>query len=218
MEIWSFINSKGGSGKTTLATNVAACLSVKYAKRVCLVDSDPQGSVRDWQEECGYKTFPVIGLDRKQSLKMIHSVINENDFDYVLIDTPGRSTDLIAASIALSDKVIIPIQPSPYDIWSVGDIVEILEARKEVANKPISFFAVNRAIKNTKLEKEVNEALQQYNLPVLKTHVTHRVVYAQAAAKGITVFETSHSEAINEINELTREIIHGPIKSENEKK
>jgi chromosome partitioning protein len=206
MEIWSLINSKGGVGKTTIGTNIAHAL-VLAGHRVCLIDADPQGSVRDWQEKSSWDHFPVIGLDRKQSLKMLKSLIRESEFDYAIIDTPGKAIDTVGVSISLSNKIVIPIQPSPYDVWATSDVVEVIKARQEVAKgQPAAAFIINRAIKNTKLGKDVNEALQDYSFPVLPTPIIQRVGYAQAAALGKTVFLEGFKDAADEIRKLTKEI------------
>lgn len=207
MEIWALLNGKGGVGKTTLATNIAHSLMMQ-GKRVCLVDADPQGSVRDWQDTSGWDQYPVIGLDRKQTLKMIRSTVSEKEFDYVIIDTPGKIADVVGCAVAVSDKVIIPVQPSPYDIWASLDTIKLIKARQEIADdRPLACFVISRAITNTKLGKEVFEALEEYNIPILKTPTTQRVGYAKSAALGKTVFAENIKEAAEEITKITKEIM-----------
>lgn len=207
MEIWTFLNGKGGVGKTTIATNIAHAL-VMLGKKVCLVDADPQGSVRDWQDTSGWDKFSVIGLDRKQTLKMVRSAISAKEFDYAIIDTPGKIADIVGSAVAVSDKVIIPVQPSPYDIWATLDTIEIIRARQDIADgSPAAAFVISRAIANTKLGKEVFAALKEYSFPVLKTPTTQRVGYAKAAALGKTVFSENIKEASEEIMKITKEIM-----------
>lgn len=206
MEIWSFCNSKGGSGKTTCVTNIAHSLVLK-GKNVCAIDADPQGSLRDWQDISGCEAFPVVGLDRGQSLKLIRKTFLDGNYDYVLIDTPGKSDGLTGTAISVSDKVIIPVQPSPYDVWATRDVVDLVKARQEIADGlPKAFFLISRAIPNTNIGKDVFDVLTEYGLPVLNHFTSQRVIYPSSASDGKTVFSSRNKDAINEINEISDEI------------
>jgi chromosome partitioning protein len=207
MEIWSFLNGKGGVGKTTLATNIAHALTL-LGKRICVVDADPQGSVRDWQDISGWDKYSVVGLDTTQTLKMIRSTLSEKEFDYVIVDTPGRLANVVTSAVTVSDKVIIPVQPSPYDIWASMDTIELVKARQDIAaGLPASAFVISRAIANTTLGKEVFDALKEYELPILKSFTTQRVGYAKAAALGGTVFSENMKDASKEIMGIAEELI-----------
>jgi chromosome partitioning protein len=139
---------------------------------------------------------------------MIRSVVNEKEFDYAIVDTPGRMADVVGSAVAVSDKVIIPVQPSPYDIWATHDTIELIKARQEIADgKPLAAFVISRAIKNTTLGKDVFEALAEYNLPILKNPTTQKVGYARAAALGKTVFSENIKDASEEIMKVTKEIM-----------
>ena len=106
------------------------------------------------------------------------------------------------AAIKCADVILIPVQPSPYDIWACEDLVDIIKARQEVTNgKPKAAFVISRVIKNTQLGKEIREALEGYGLPVFKNFTTQRVIYAKSAATGSTVLT-------NEINEDAAKEIH----------
>lgn len=140
MEIWSFCNSKGGAGKTTCVTNIAHGLVLK-GKCVCVIDADPQGSLRDWQDISNWDLFPVVGLDRFQSLRILKKTFVKKDYDYVLVDTPGKTESITGVAISIANKVIIPVQPSPYDVWSSKDVVNLVKTRQNMfKGQPMAFF------------------------------------------------------------------------------
>jgi chromosome partitioning protein len=199
------LNQKGGSGKTTIATNLAHALK-RDGYTVLLIDSDPQGSARDWNEASGGNIIPVVGLDRETLAKDLQAI--SQGYDWIVIDGAPQIAKLSAAAVKAADLVLIPVQPSPYDIWACADLVDIIAARREVTNgKPKAAFVISRAIKNTKLSGEINQALSDYGLPVLKAGTTQRVVYPTTAAEGLTVFSDPSSDAAREINTLKKEVL-----------
>ncbi|MBD2511917.1 AAA family ATPase [Nostoc muscorum FACHB-395] len=201
----AILNQKGGSGKTTIATNLAHALK-RDNYTVLLIDSDPQGSARDWNEASGGNIIPVVGLDRETLAKDLQAI--SQGYDWIVIDGAPQIAKLSAAAVKAADLVLIPVQPSPYDIWACADLVDIIAARREVTNgKPKAAFVISRAIKNTKLSGEINQALSDYGLPVLKAGTTQRVVYPTTAAEGLTVFSDPNSDAAREINTLKKEVL-----------
>lgn len=203
--IISILNQKGGCGKTTIAINLAHSFNISGYK-ILLVDSDPQGTARDWNALNEGSILPVIGLDRDSLAVDIKSV--QNGYDIIIIDGAPSIEKMLVASVKVSDIIIVPVQPSPYDIWATSDLVDLIKARQEVTNgKPFASFLVSRAIKNTKLSAEVSEVLKQYELPVLNAYTTQKVVYPTAASEGQTVFSTSSNEASIEIDTIKNELI-----------
>jgi chromosome partitioning protein len=204
-KIIAVLNQKGGAGKTTIATNLAHALQLEGHK-VILVDSDPQGSARDWNAASDGALIKVIGMDRATLAKDIMAVVDNHDF--IIIDGAPQIADLAIAAIKCADMILIPVQPSPYDIWACEDLVEIIKARQEITDgKPKAAFIISRVIKNTQLGKEIREALEGYNLPVFKNFTTQRVVYAKSAATGLTVLSSeSKEDAANEIRAIANEL------------
>lgn len=205
MKVIAVLNQKGGSGKTTIATHLARALQLQGSS-VLLVDSDKQGSARDWSAVNESNPVTVIGLDRPT---LDRDLKNVSDKDFVVIDGSPQATDLAVSAIKAADFVLIPVQPSPYDIWATSDLVDLVKQRIEMTdNKLKSAFVVSRAIKNTKIGSEVSEVLIEYGLPVLNAKIVQRIAYPNSAAIGKTVFETESktSDAVAEMNALATEV------------
>lgn len=109
----------------------------------------------------------------------------------------------------VADFILIPVQPSPYDLWATANLIDLIKQRIEMTEGKLkAAFVISRLIKNTKIGNEVNEVLQEFELPVLESKITQRICYPNSASMGKTVFETekANSEAINEIQALAKEI------------
>ena len=206
MKVIGFLNQKGGVGKTTLAVHVADVLS-RRGHRTLLVDADPQGSALDWAaSRQSAPLFPVAGLPRASIHKELP--VLAKGFEFVVIDGPPRVYDVAKSAIMASDLIVIPVQPSPYDVWAAKEIMDQL--REVAVYKPAlqSVFAINRKIVNTALGRDVAQALQEYPIPVLKTAICQRVAFAESATRGQTVFDTDPaSPACKELNALVDDML-----------
>lgn len=205
MKVIAVLNQKGGSGKTTIATHLARGLQIG-GNSVLLVDSDKQGSARDWRAVDEDNPLPVIGLDRPTLDKDLKSL---SDKDFIVIDGSPQATDLAVSAIKASDFILIPVQPSPYDVWATSDLVDIVKQRIEMTDGNLkAAFVVSRAINNTNIGKEVAKVLLDYGLPVLNTKIMQRVSYPSSAAAGKTVFdiEAVSNSAVLEMTALVNEI------------
>ena len=205
MKVISVLNQKGGSGKTTIATHLARAIQLKGFS-VLLVDSDPQGSSRDWAAVNEENPVPVVGIDRPTIERDLKRIAEK---DYVIIDGAPQAADLAISAIKASDIIIIPVQPSPYDIWATSDLVDLVKQRIEMTDGKLkAAFVVSRTIKGTKIGKEISIALSDYGLPVLETSITQRVIYPTSASIGSSVLdEEPTGEASKEINNLINEIL-----------
>ena len=204
MKVIAVLNQKGGSGKTTIATHLARALQLAGAD-VLLVDSDPQGSARDWAAVREDQPLTVVGIDRPTIDRDLKQVARK---DFVVIDGAPQAADLAVSAIKAAHFVLIPVQPSPYDIWATADLVELVKQRIEVTDGKLqAAFVVSRAIKGTRIGAEVTEALNGYGLPVLESRITQRVSYPGTAAAGSTVMDAEpDSDAAAEVRALANEI------------
>lgn len=207
-QVIALANQKGGVGKTTVTVNLARAMQLA-GQRVLIVDSDPQGSARDWlqaSQNHGHDMPVVVGVDRpvlEQSIQKLRGT-----FDAILIDGAAKLQDMTISAIKAADVVLIPVQPSVLDIWAAGDLVGLIKARQAVMEgKPQAAFLVSRQIGGTRLAQDANAALAELGLPVLAGRTTQRVIYAECISMGSTVLDLEpNGSAASEIIAILREI------------
>ena len=204
MHVIAVLNQKGGSGKTTIATHLARSLQLD-GDSVLLVDSDPQGSARDWAAVREEQPVTVVGIDRPTIERDLKHIARK---DFVVIDGAPQAADLAVSALKAADFVLIPVQPSPYDIWATAELVDLVKQRIELTDGRLqAAFVVSRAIKGTRIGGEVVDALAGYDLPVLDARITQRVSYPGTAAAGTTVLDAEPSgDAAAEVRGLCAEL------------
>lgn len=202
--IIALLNQKGGVGKTTLAVHLAASLAAKG--RTLLLDADPQGSAVSWssQRETA-PPFTVTALAKPTIHRDIQQI--SHGYDYVVIDGPPRASDLARSVIMASDFVLIPVQPSPYDLWAAQETVGLIQEAMNYKPKLKAAFILNRKTVNTAISKSAKETLAELPFPVLSAEIAQRVIFAESAASGKTVDECDPKGiAAKEIKAFVREI------------
>jgi chromosome partitioning protein len=114
---------------------------------------------------------------------------------------------MAVSAIKCSDLIIIPVQPSPYDIWASEELVDVIKHRQQITDgNPKAYFCISRRISTTSLSSEVTEALKGYSMPIMKSYTSQRIAYAKSAAEGQSVFDTTNNDAIHEITNIVNEI------------
>jgi chromosome partitioning protein len=202
--IVSLINQKGGVGKTTAAVNLASGLA-EAGNRILVVDADPQGSVVQWQSIADEAEFEVLHLPSPQLSKELKTVSRR--YDHIVVDSPPAIEDITRAAIEVSNLAIIPIAPSPLDIWSSKETIALVNTLGKKYRKLNAKILIYRKIPGTRLGKEARDAMQSYNLDILATEISQRIVFVEAMIAGLSVLKYApKSIAANEIRSLCVEI------------
>lgn len=208
------LNQKGGVGKSTLAIHLAAALArpERQGGDVLLIDADPQHSALDWTVARAGAERPRLFTSAAHPTPTLHREIADlaRGYEYVVIDGPPRVTELARSVIAAAHFVLVPVQPSPYDIWAAADIIALLREARIYQHTLRAGIVINRVIASTLISREVAEALAAYNdiAPVLDTRIAQRVSFAESAKGGQVVTELdSDGKAAHEIRSLAAEVL-----------
>jgi chromosome partitioning protein len=203
-KIITIAQQKGGAGKTTLVVQLATAF-LAAGKKVATIDIDPQASLSQW--------FSVRSQNLRSKNLLLHSPVTgwrlqteverlARDNDIVIIDSPPHTETDAKISIRSADLVLIPVQPSPVDIWATKPTLEIA-AKEKVPVKLI----LNRVSKRSKLAKAMLDKLSEYGAEIATTQLGNRIRFAEGLNRGLGVIEMGKSSlAYQEVSELAKEI------------
>jgi chromosome partitioning protein len=182
------LNAKGGSGKTTIATNLASYLATR-GKTVGIADFDPQGSSMAWLKERPAGRPPIQGYAAWQG-----NYRPSRNLEYLIMDAPAavHGKDLNTL-LRKAETIIVPVLPSPIDMRAAADFIEELKKNSRVAKKEAKIALVaNRTREYTNIYHELEAFLKKLRIPVL-THLRDSQNYIRAAERGIGIFELAPS-------------------------
>lgn len=203
----SILNQKGGSGKTTIATNLAHGLQ-RAGYSVLIADTDPQGTASEWSElrPEGSDLPPVVGVSKSTIENHLDEV--GTAYDVVILDGAPALDSLNVEALKASDVVLLPVRPSGADLWSVEDLVDLIHTRQEVTGgRPKAAFVVSGQIVGTNLAGEIADVLQAYDVPVLEGRTSQRIAFAEALSAGTTVLDMKPGgKAAREVERLTSDV------------
>ena len=204
-KVITIAQQKGGSGKTTIAANLAAVFAIKNNLSTTILDTDPQGSLGKWfitrQEKLKskntiqFKTASLWGAQYEaKSLK--------EKSDLVIIDTPPKIDADGRPAIEVADLVLIPISPSQVDFWATESIIELAKREKKEI-----LILINRANAKSKLIKEAVKFVNDMKVKKAKTILGNRQIFVSSMGLGLTVVEKQRTgKGCLEMLSLVKEI------------
>lgn len=206
MRVVALVGNKGGAGKTTLSVNLASALERRAS--AALVDADQQGSTLRWRALSESANLPlvlpgVVGLgDRVREALERHR--------YVVIDCPPSVVaPQTREALRICDLALIPVQPSPLDLWATVHIEQEVEAARTDNPALGALLVLNQLEPRTRLSRTVRLALEEMDIPAADTAIRRRVVYRTGALEGRSVFDMGSRGAAArvEIEQLIDEVM-----------
>lgn len=203
---------KGGPGKTTIATNIAAMRTNEMGD-VLLVDTDRQPTSSYWcsmREDKGIK--PRVASIQKYD-KAVRTEISElkKKFSDVIIDAGGRDSPELRGALLVCDKAIFPLRPSQFDLWTLGRLNSLVEVALEINENLRSYVVINQSSPNPAVREaeEMKEFLTEFeHIKLLDSVICERIVFRRAALNGmaVTEYKPEDNKANEEMNALYQEI------------
>lgn len=205
--IMTVAQQKGGSGKTTLAANLAVAWSLDGKRSVAVLDVDPQGSLGEWferreermgEDRTGLTFRTASGWGAKREARSL-----ARDHDLVVIDTPPHADLELRSAIENAALVVVPVQPSPADLWATEATLEA--AAKERVS---ALMVLNRVPPRARLTEEMAAALREFAAPLAATRLGNRVAYSEGFKVGGAPVELrASSPAAEEVRALAAEVL-----------
>jgi chromosome partitioning protein len=200
-------NLKGGVGKTTIAQNLAVCFA-HMGFKTCIVDTDTNSNSLSWSaaREEDLPSITVVGsIEPKAIGKMVRDM--HKDYDIVVIDGTPSLSEMTTRIILASDVLLIPILPGAHDLRAMGLFFERFEQAKEVREDIPAYFILNQYASNINVHRGMKEAVESFDVPLLKTTLNKRAAYIETALEGKGAYESSDAKAKEEMVNLTTEVL-----------
>lgn len=212
MKIVVIGGEKGGTGKTTIATNLAAARAINNVDTL-LVDTDPQASGSSWsymRDE--NKRKPRIACIQKFGEGITEELLDlSNRYESIIVDAGGRDSIELRASMVVADLLVVPVQASQFDLWTLSTMEKLYKQVRVINQRLKIAILLSRAPTNPSV-KDIEEARALVNdfkdFALSDTIICDRTVYRRAASEGLSVieYEPKNEKAIAEIKSLYNEI------------
>ena len=205
MSVIALAGNKGGAGKTTLTVNLAVGLG--RLGRVAILDTDPQASTTQWRTIADDDKVPPVISASENLVDQVNGLVNK--YDYLVVDCPPSVQAPQTLSILqVSDLVLIPVQPSPLDLWASIHIEKaVLDAR---AGNPSlkALLVINQLEPRTTLSQLIRDALAEIRVAIADTSIRRRAVYRASALEGRSVYAMGKrgADAAAELDQLIQEV------------
>ncbi|MGA7966441.1 MAG: ParA family partition ATPase [Gammaproteobacteria bacterium] len=206
MAVIALVGNKGGAGKTTLAVNLAATLATNG--RTVVLDADPQGSALQWQSIAAPGREPKV-IDTASGLEDIFADTAVL-YEHVVIDCPPSvHAAQTHVALAVSDIALIPVQPSPLDLWATVHIEQAVATARGSNPGLRALLVINQLEPRTRLSRLIREALAELEFPAADTAIRRRAVYRASVLEGKSVLDMGRSgaAAAAEIRNLINEVV-----------
>jgi chromosome partitioning protein len=207
-------SNKGGSGKTTVACNLAVAFA-RDGKDVCIVDADKQGSAANWvtEREAGSREPAITVVQKYDNISKTLESLAEK-YEIVIVDVAGRNSREMITAAGVANILICPSQCSQLDLDTLGELQQQLVRIRDLNEGLQVYIYQTMATTNVKvMERERNDFeayLSEYpDLVALKSIGRYRKIYRDVFADGISVLEADNAAAAEEINSLYKEVFHG---------
>lgn len=208
------INSKGGSGKTTIATNLASYFAAK-GMATTILDYDPQGSSLNWlrlRGPQGPRIHGANGAPQKTGLRTVHMHVPESTRQLIIDAPAGASGMLLHEMLERTHCILIPVAPSPMDIHATANFIRDLLLKGMIRARNIRLAAVaNRVRTSMPVYQPLERFLNSLSLPLL-SRVSDSDAYVKSAETGIGIFEMDFAQSAAERQQFMPlvEWIEGP--------
>lgn len=189
---------KGGVGKSTLAAHLAVAFA-QQGYSTMLFDTDPQGTATHWHAQRKSNDIGLIATSGWRLTRDLSMARESNDV--IIIDCPPHAEMDIKVSVRAADLVLVPIQPSPADVWAVKETFNTISAESRQC-----MVVLNRVVQRANITIETKQKLQQLDIPVAETEIGNRVLFAASMENGLTVLDGFANPSQNEIMNLVRDI------------